>query len=254
MYESFTNPQTGQPYGYDNRPVITQTIRGVETSVITTPKVVQYTREYFGCDSAVGMQLENNGAGGSVGSHWEKTLLYDEYMNPQMLDTKAYYSKFTFALLEDSGWYEVNYDAVETPYWGRGQGCVMLQSCDPTQIEFFKSGYQYQGCSADFRYAGYASTNSFLYEDGSDNICYFIPQYYGSTCDSPQTPGNYYEQQGFVYAENSRCFESQVQVDGQTYFDAQYKCHQHYCDANNNVWVIFDGEYYPCTPGGVCQV
>jgi hypothetical protein len=51
--------------------------------VLKTPKVTQITREHFNCSAAKGMQLENEGNPGSLGSHWEKTLLFNEYMNPQ---------------------------------------------------------------------------------------------------------------------------------------------------------------------------
>jgi hypothetical protein len=28
------------------------------------------------------MQLENEGSSGSLGSHWDKSILFNEYMNP----------------------------------------------------------------------------------------------------------------------------------------------------------------------------
>lgn len=36
------------------------------------------------------------------------------------MGTKAYYTSFTFALLEDSGWYEPVYDKLDKSLWGRG--------------------------------------------------------------------------------------------------------------------------------------
>lgn len=40
------------------------------------------------------------------------------------------FSGLTLALLEDSGWYHVNYSASDPLVWGRGQGCSFAQqSC-----------------------------------------------------------------------------------------------------------------------------
>ena len=32
-------------------------------------------RRYFGCESLVGVQLEDQGGSGTAGSHWEKRIL-----------------------------------------------------------------------------------------------------------------------------------------------------------------------------------
>ena len=43
--------------------------------------------------------MENQGGSGSIGSHWERTILNNEIMNAVNSNADAYYSKFTFALL-----------------------------------------------------------------------------------------------------------------------------------------------------------
>ena len=37
-------------------------------------------------------------------------------------------SKFTLALLQDSGWYQVFYDTVDTFMWGMNQGCDFTEA------------------------------------------------------------------------------------------------------------------------------
>lgn len=47
MIPEFINPDTGNRYG-DNIPVVAETIRGIETYVITTSKVKELARDHFG--------------------------------------------------------------------------------------------------------------------------------------------------------------------------------------------------------------
>ncbi len=60
---------------------------------------MQAARDHYGCDDLEGMLLENQGSDGSLGSHWERTILNNEIMNAVNSNTDAYYSKLTFALL-----------------------------------------------------------------------------------------------------------------------------------------------------------
>ena len=49
------------------------------------------------------------------------------------------FSKFTMALLEDSGWYLANYELAEPAYWGKWEGCVFItENCQSSRnfIEF----------------------------------------------------------------------------------------------------------------------
>lgn len=67
------------------------------------------------------MRLEN--AKGSAGSHWEKTVIENEFMVGIMSLHDAIYSNFTFSLLEDSGWYKPLYKNVDVVDWGKNKGC-----------------------------------------------------------------------------------------------------------------------------------
>lgn len=87
------------------------------------------------------MQLEEYGGTGSAGSHWERVILENEYMTASAISHDAVYSKFTFALLEDSGWYQPSYESVDEIDWGKGRGCEFLESCDNKFPEFNDSEY-----------------------------------------------------------------------------------------------------------------
>jgi leishmanolysin len=72
---------------------VKKTIRGKNTTLLKSPNVLATAREYYNCSSIEGMQLENEGGEGSAGSHWEKTILFNEYMNPQAINGDTAISK-----------------------------------------------------------------------------------------------------------------------------------------------------------------
>lgn len=49
----------------------------------------------------------------------------------------AIYSNFTFALLEDSGWYKPTYKNVDAADWGKNKGCDFLENCDADRYREF---------------------------------------------------------------------------------------------------------------------
>jgi hypothetical protein len=51
------------------------------------------------------MLLENQGSASDIGSHWERTILNNEIMNAIPSDRQGFFSKLTFALLQDTNWY-----------------------------------------------------------------------------------------------------------------------------------------------------
>jgi len=61
------------------------------------------------------------------------------------------YSVFTLALMEDSGWYQANYDMADSILWGKGDGCAFLtQKCQSAQdFEEFCNSNQDTSCDVD---------------------------------------------------------------------------------------------------------
>lgn len=98
-----------------------------EVYMIITPKVREEARKYFKCPSLEGAELENQFESEDIGSHWEKRVFEDEAMTGVTTQVEAV-SRITLALLEDSGWYRVNYDNAEEMAWGRGLGCDFVKS------------------------------------------------------------------------------------------------------------------------------
>jgi hypothetical protein len=53
---------------------------GEPAAAIASPKVAEAVRAHFGCDALAGAFLEDEGGGGSTGSHWEARLFQGELM------------------------------------------------------------------------------------------------------------------------------------------------------------------------------
>ena len=104
-------------------------IEGKVRKVVRTPTVVEMGTLHFGCDSFVGMDLEDDGGEGSAGSHWDLRVAMNEYMASRPMGLANVKSAFTLALLHDSGWYAANFAAADALRWGQSAGCGMLDSC-----------------------------------------------------------------------------------------------------------------------------
>lgn len=72
---------------------------------LSTPKVIEMGAKHFRCSSIKGVELENDGGVGTKGSHWERTIVYNEMMTGSDMKIKTVLSVLTLAALEDSSWY-----------------------------------------------------------------------------------------------------------------------------------------------------
>lgn len=96
-------------------------------AVLNSSSVRAAAMAHYGCtDSAVfpGMELEDQGAGGTSGSHWKRRNARDEIMSP--IANYMRYTAMTIAAMEDLGYYKVSYDKAEYMGWGNQAGCTML--------------------------------------------------------------------------------------------------------------------------------
>ena len=96
---------------------------------INSPKVLEQAKKHFGCGNLPhgGVPLENQGGSGSAGSHWEGRYMFGENMNME-LTSEAALSDITLALLEDTGFYKVNYFSGGLFKFGKNKGCDFLVS------------------------------------------------------------------------------------------------------------------------------
>ena len=54
--------------------------RGSLTKIVDLPRLTEFGKKYFGCDSFEGVEMENEGDGGSIGHHFEARLIREEIM------------------------------------------------------------------------------------------------------------------------------------------------------------------------------
>ena len=92
---------------------------------IVTPKVRAVTRNHFRCMTLFGARLNE------WGNHWHERWFFGSLMGAAYSDTSENsLSMPTLALLEDSGWYRVDYRGGSQPAFGIGAGCEFVsQPC-----------------------------------------------------------------------------------------------------------------------------
>lgn len=259
FYQSYLNTTSGKPYA---QPTKTITRAGtsaagqafsVSISLLTTPKMTSIAQKHYGCDTMEGVELENYGGSGTAGSHWELREVQNEYM-AGYINSLMPVSYLTMGLLEDMGWYKLDYTKAEYWTWGKGQGCSWVQEkCETswTGAGYFCSATSTLGCTADRNAKGncnvgiYQSSLPAYYQHFSDpkkgggnpaaDCCPYID--YVSYCGNATETAN-----GGVFeffGTDSLCWEI-GQNSQQTTAQA---CYQHRCNSGNlevnvnNVWL-----------------
>jgi len=172
----------------DNTTVETKTLRNQTVFHLVTPAVVREVRAHFALNHTciVGGELENEGkvCNGilSPGSHFETRLFNDEMMTPTTATgNRAPFSKMSLAVLEDSGWYQVNYSNSMELIWGRKEGCSFFtQKCvEKKQVtsDLFCNVKDQFGCNYDHSAVSQCKTQT--YSSIPTPFQYFTDQYTG---------------------------------------------------------------------------
>ena len=108
------------------------------TPVVTTPRCQQVVRDHFNCPTAPGIELENEGPEGSLGSHLESRFNPDDLMGAD--GGRLRLTNATLAVMFDLG-FAINKAALEHWHWGANAGCPIINgSChDPSLAQHFCS-------------------------------------------------------------------------------------------------------------------
>lgn len=131
--------------------------------MMVTPRVKEEAQRHFNCSTLEGAELENQGGEGTALAHWEKRLFENEAMTG-VFTQNTVFSRVTLALMEDTGWYLVNYEMADPLRWGRNLGCLFTKnscaawmkaqktagkSIAPFCSKIKKQGDSRTGCSLD---------------------------------------------------------------------------------------------------------
>lgn len=220
------------------------TIGGLKSStynIITIPDVVNYARSYFNCPTLPGVPLENEGGEGTAGSHWEKTFLPHEYMNPTTANP-GIISEFTFSLLRGSGWYRTMTGGSQRFDWGQGSGCGYFNHCPPShQGTCTDSQVGFATCSADY------DAKALCIKDSS----------YGTGCPrkSPQEHSCFINKgdkpllKNEEYGPLSRCFVWTMNNVTPANFP-EPRCHLTFCDSTGALLIKYGSSVVKCTKSG----
>lgn len=74
--------------------------------MVILPNVLAYVQTYFGCsDGTTGALLEDSGGSGSLGSHWERSVYYDEVLTGSNFDTNRRISALTLNAFKDTNYF-----------------------------------------------------------------------------------------------------------------------------------------------------
>ncbi|WOG99020.1 hypothetical protein DCAR_0418366 [Daucus carota subsp. sativus] len=236
---------------------------------VVLPRVVMHSRYHYGAfsENFTGLELEDGGGRGTSGSHWEKRLLMNEIMTGSV-DTRSVVSKMTLALLEDSGWYQANYDMADHLDWGHNQGTDFVTSpcnlwkgayhCNATQVSGCTYNREAEGYCPILNYSGdlpqwaqyFPEANKGGQSSLADYCTYYVAYSDGSCTDikSARPPDRML---GEVRGSSSRCMTSSLVrsgfVRGST---AQGNgCYKHRC-INNTLKVAVDDVWKVCPEHG----
>ena len=206
MFQYFPNGLEGT--------ITTAEIRRISRTLIKTPKVLEIAKKYFNCSSIIGIELEDQGGTGSASSHWEQRLLLGDYMGAIISQEEMVISEITLALLEDSGWYKINYYTGGLMRFGKNRGCEFIyNNClDFNYYTSFPNEFfdyiekDNPSCSAGRQSRTYAVLNEYLQYDYSYyyNFVYdnYKNKYYSGTMYSTDycfTHGQRYDETNYDY-------------------------------------------------------
>jgi len=219
-------------------------IGGQDREALVSDGVVNYAKEYFGCNEIVGVPLENDGGSGSAGSHFEKTMFPSEVMNPQVA-YPATISMFTVKVLEDLGWYR-GVEAQQRYTYLKGDGCHTIKGgeCSSDKSDEFCSAEQmgHDHCYPNKLGKASCSSNSWFMDS-----CGHKSPTYGGLCTG--SPGNYGLNFNFEsYGPHSRCLMTEKTAGNYDAACLRMRCTQ------TNVEIQFGSEVHTCQSTGVEEV
>jgi len=252
--------------GFYSEPVISFTnSKGATKWKVTTPRVIAYAREHYGCATLDGMELEDfNTDPGTPGAHWEARIVDSEYM-AGVASEDSQISFLTLTFLEDMGWYKSNYSWSQPFNYGRGEGCnwvtqpcskatwgrywcdnAATTGCNGHRTAGGKCGYVSYGSALPSKYT-YFSDSTKGGRSGWNDYCPTIDGYSNRYCHQETTDSrsdNYGEQ----YGPNSACWDL---IDASFATDGCYLT-QCFRDANDKVVlrVMINDEWQNCPVAG----
>lgn len=267
QYASFR----GSDDAHYSQPTLQVLQRAVNSTQLATPMVVLKAKQEFGCAGLVGVPLDPSE--GLWSSHWSKRIMFNDFMTADMGAEDVIYSDISLAVLEDSGWYKVNYAYTDPIYYGAGRGCNWFNSkcVDSENAQFPEFCATLGDTTCDFlnnrkgkcNIVTYASAVPTPYQyfaqvksggaDAFTDYCPYVEPNLDGDCKGRgvlpnPTPNNGFKEE---YGDTSRCFTGDYwlsTVVGQSGFHAG--CHPVECDRGTAFVSLGDLKVACPVPGG----
>jgi proprotein convertase subtilisin/kexin type 5 len=207
----------------------TQTLNAIASSGL-----LGFAQQYFNCPSMTGVFLENQGSTISTNSHWNKLLLGNEVMTSQRTGYPSF-SLFSFYLMSDSGWYQMDFSQADVITWGKYAGCDFVNQACNTRFKEFCTEPGELSCSVDYRAKTVCTQSLFT------PSCYYNEYFQVNLCSNTVNFNftSTFEEPGV----NSRCFN--VQINGRN----TANCYR-FQIAPQGITVTVQGQTYTCTSSG----
>ena len=257
---------------FPSDPVVSTTmVNGINTTYYHAEPLTSRLRKHFNCSTLKGAYLENQGAAGSIGSHFERKMLEAELMTASSIND-ARISEFTLAFLESTGWYTVDYFMAEPVYWGKNKGCTFLSGACIDKTTFkanfdeFCSPLKASACTFHRRSGGYCGATSIttnakllpnfdywgnktIVTDSFADNCPYIRAYSNVDCHDPKDESRAVLA-AEVYGTGSLCFMGTLYPTGalakKTAYCLKYNCEAK-LDGTYTLKVIFGSTTATCT-------
>lgn len=186
LFDKFRD-DSNKVIGKDNL-VGSVTLGGKSRQTYKGTNVLSWAKTYLNYNSLTYLVLENDGGGGSAGSHWEHRYWSTEYMSP--IDTRpGILSALSLRMALDSGWFTLNEKYIEELEYGKSAGAdIQTDSCPTSSLRGFCTTTNEISCGPDWGYKARCYTDS-TYSEGcnfkwADVFCSVPDGEYGSNLDA----------------------------------------------------------------------
>ncbi|KAL3792182.1 hypothetical protein HJC23_009646 [Cyclotella cryptica] len=223
---------------------------------IRTPRVTEIVGNHFNCMDITGARLERGVSRiGCFGSFLDDHIFYSEDVSGfELASTKGpSISPFTLALLEDSSWYEANYEVSTETSFGRGAGCQFAKggcTIDETSLELVSRNSDFHcseigevGCDPSHTYKAKCDFSDTVGHADSDTD-FFCPLYTrgATSCSDSSDSIDPFAIQGEYYGESSKCFHTNR---------GHPMCLRGECNTSKQtIDIHYDGTIYSCYRDG----
>ncbi|KAL4435263.1 hypothetical protein ABPG74_017355 [Tetrahymena malaccensis] len=226
---STSTPQSAYGTAGVQKSVINSVIlRGfTNTLFLQTPYTTKTAQDYYNCNTAQGMQLENqeNLSVANARLDFERTILYNEALTANILDGNSVFSIFTGSLLKDMGYFSlINFNFLDDITFGQNEGCDFLSKvCQPPSSypEFNYGG----GLQCDFYGQGIGQNTADSFVDPG---CVITQVTKSNLCENFSTDTSTRQ----IGGQTSKCFSSSAVQYLQTSTLPNARCHEMTCSSD----------------------